>query len=315
GSAGTGGISNGSAQNSGGVTLPPIAAELGTRLALGAQALLSQPSQALATLPHGALQPTATSALAPSLGAAAHGAATPDPTAVLPKLATSATLAAATPNAATPGFEAALQSAATQTAATPAAAASADLATLANSADTTAQSAADPSLGAAPVPTAVPVPAADAVPAMEAAPPPVVAASALDQVAASLRQGNKLGLSQIDIQLKPASLGAVDVRLELTHDGRVTAVISADRSDTLMQLQRGSGELQQALRDAGLQTDSGSLSFSLRGDPQTGDQSGRQPSYSSQPPVSASGDDLLAVPAAIAGASQSAHSGLLNIQV
>ena len=86
-------------------------------------------------------------------------------------------------------------------------------------------------------------------------------------------------------------------------------------SDTLMQLQRGSGELQQALRDAGLQTDSGSLSFSLRGDPQTGDQSGRQPSYSSQPAISASSDDLLAVPAAIAGASQSAHSGLLNIQV
>lgn len=316
GSAGTGGTSNGSAQSSGGVALPPIAAELGTRLALGAQALLSQPSQALATLPHGALQPTTTPALASSLGAGAHGAATPDPTAILPKLATSATLAAATPNAATPGFEAALQSAATQTAATPAAAAaSADLATLANSADTTTQSAADPGLGTAPVPTAVPLPAADAAPAMEAAPPPVVAASALDQVAASLRQGNKLGLSQIDIQLKPASLGAVDVRLELTHDGRVTAVISADRSDTLMQLQRGSGELQQALRDAGLQTDSGSLSFSLRGDPQTGDQSGRQPSYSSQPAISASSDDLLAVPAAIAGASQSAHSGLLNIQV
>jgi len=82
-----------------------------------------------------------------------------------------------------------------------------------------------------------------------------------------------------------------------------------------MQLQRGSGELQQALRDAGLQTDSGSLSFSLRGDPQTGDQAGRQPGYAQAAAPGGSAEDLLAAPSAIAGASQSAHSGLLNIEV
>jgi flagellar hook-length control protein FliK len=304
GAAGTGGTSNDSAQTASGVALPPMAAELGTRIALGAQALLSQPSQVLATLPHGALQAASTPALTPTVGTAAHGAAAPDPTAVLPKVA------AATPNTAMTTLEAALQSSAAQTSATQTATAG-DPAILAKTGDT-AQSA-DLAFGA--TPAAVPLAAAEAGSTIETAPPPAVAASALDQVAASLTQGTKLGLSQIEIQLKPASLGAVDVKIELTHDGRITAVISADRSDTLLQLERGSGELQQALKDAGLQTDSGSLSFNLRGDPQTGDQSSRQTSNAPQPAIPGSGDDLLALPAAIAGGSQSAHNGLLNIQV
>ena len=315
GSAGTGGTSNGSAQTTNGAALPSMAAELGARVALGAQALLSQPSQALASLPHGAFPSASTAALATSLGAAAHGA-TPDPTAVLPKLASSAALASATPNATTFAFESALQSAATQASNTPVtAAAGNELAGLANTIDSAGRSGDDATPGTTPAPTSVPLPVTDAVPSLETAPPPVVAASALDQIVASLRQGNKLGLSQIEIQLKPASLGAVDVKLELTHDGRLAAVISADRSDTLMQLQRGSGELQQALRDAGLQTDSGSLSFNLRGDPQTGDQSSRQPSFVAAPAMGGSSDELLSAPAATIGASSSAHSGLLNIQV
>jgi hypothetical protein len=310
GSAGTGGTSSGSAQATNGTALPAMAAELNTKIALGAQALLSQPSQVLATLPHGAL-PTAAALVQ---NAAAHGAAAPDPAAVLPKLAASATVAAATPQNPAPALDAALQSAAVQTSSTTA---EAEATALATASDPTAQSSTDTTAGIAPAPTAVPVPVTDAAPSLETAPPPTVASSALDQVAASLTQGSKLGLSQIEIQLKPASLGAVDVKLELTHDGRVAAVISADRSDTLMQLQRGSGELQQALKDAGLQTDSGSLSFNLRGDAQTSDQSGRQPSYAApQSAMSGSAsDDALAIPVPLAGASQSAYSGLLNIQV
>jgi flagellar hook-length control protein FliK len=235
---------------------------------------------------------------------------------VLPKLAASATVAAATPNGTPTTLETALQSATAQAPASPGAtSAASEAAVLASTADTTTHGP-DPGLGTV-SPAAIPLPSAEAAPNIESAPPPAIAASALDQVAASLKQGGKLGLSQIELQLKPAALGTVDVKLELTHDGRVAAVISADRSDTLMQLQRGSGELQQALRDAGLQTDSGSLSFNLRGDAQTSDQSGRQPSYAAPQPSLSSGssDDLLAVPVAIAGESQPSHSGLLNIQV
>lgn len=316
GSTGTAGTSNGSAQSARGVALPPMASELGARVVLGAQALVSQPRQALATLPHGALQAAPTSAPTPTLAAAAHGATAPDPAAILPKLATSASLAAATPNTVATALESGAQPVSAQaTAATAVAASTAELAVLASTADATAQPGADPALGAATAPVLVPLTPASAASTLESAPPPAIAASALDQVAASLKQTAKLGLNQIEIQLKPASLGAVDVRIELSHDGRITAVISADRSDTLMQLERNSGELQQALRDAGLQTDSGSLSFSLRGDPQTSDQSSRQPSYATQQGGPGSADDLLPVAAAAVGASQSPHSGLLNIQV
>ena len=55
------------------------------------------------------------------------------------------------------------------------------------------------------------------------------------------------------------------MKLDVDHDGRITAVISADRSDTLNMLQQDRATLPQALRDAGLQADSSSLSFNLRG--------------------------------------------------
>ncbi|HTZ81367.1 MAG TPA: flagellar hook-length control protein FliK, partial [Stellaceae bacterium] len=111
----------------------------------------------------------------------------------------------------------------------------------------------------------------------------------------------------------------VDVKLELTHDGRLTAVISADRSDTLMMLQRGSGELQQALRDAGVQADSGSLSFNLRGDGQSGGQnySGAGQSGFTQVAQTSAGSlaaDLPPAPIA-ANVLATTATGRLNIQV
>ncbi len=146
----------------------------------------------------------------------------------------------------------------------------------------------------------------------------MIAASALDQVALSLRQAAKSGVNSIDIQLKPPALGAVDVKLEMTHDGRLTAVISADRSDTLLMLQRGSGELQQALRDAGIQTDSGSLSFNLRGDGQTGGQGNAGAGQSGLSRTTALDSTLPSdtplTPIA-AAALASTPSGRLNIQV
>jgi len=73
------------------------------------------------------------------------------------------------------------------------------------------------------------------------------------------------GIDRIEIQLKPAALGRVDVRLEVTHDGRVTAVVAADTRETLDMLQRDARTLERALQDAGLRMNSGDLSFSMRG--------------------------------------------------
>ena len=82
------------------------------------------------------------------------------------------------------------------------------------------------------------------------------------------------------------------------HDGRVIAVVTADNKDTLDLLQRDARELERALQNAGLQTDSGSLSFNLRGQ---GDQAPEDGSQDSGPPndeTAAAGPDDEGAPAA-----------------
>jgi hypothetical protein len=88
--------------------------------------------------------------------------------------------------------------------------------------------------------------------------------SVADQVSVNITRAIKAGVDKIDIQLKPASLGRINVQLEIGHDGRVQAVVSADNKDTLDLLQRESRDLERALQDAGLQTNAGDLSFNLR---------------------------------------------------
>lgn len=72
------------------------------------------------------------------------------------------------------------------------------------------------------------------------------------------------GAERIEIHLSPAELGRVDVKLDIAPDGRIQAVFAVDRPQTADLLQRDVRELARALQDAGLQTDSGSLSFNLR---------------------------------------------------
>ena len=141
--------------------------------------------------------------------------------------------------------------------------------------------------------------------------PSVVPHAAAEQVAIGLRQAVKNGADHIRIELQPAELGAIAVKLNVNHDGRVTMVVSADRSDTLNLLQQDASSLTQALRDAGLQTDSGSLSFNLRGfafDQQTA-QGGA--ALRDRPDID-SGEELgAAAPAPM----QRRHSGSLDIHV
>jgi len=132
-----------------------------------------------------------------------------------------------------------------------------------------------------------------------------------EQVAISLKQAATANTDEIRIQLKPASLGAIDVKLNVAHDGRVTAVISADRSDTLNILKQDSGNLQQALRDAGLNADAGSLSFNLRGDGQSFAQNAPQSGSGANAAIAAS--DTPSAGAAAPASRQ--HTGSVDIQV
>ncbi len=89
--------------------------------------------------------------------------------------------------------------------------------------------------------------------------------SVVDQVSVKITKALQNGADRISIQLKPADLGRVDIKMELTQDGRVMAVVSAEKQDTLDLLRRDASELQKALADAGLKTDAGDLAFNLRG--------------------------------------------------
>ncbi len=85
-------------------------------------------------------------------------------------------------------------------------------------------------------------------------------------ISRGLAQGN----DRITIQLRPAELGRVEVKMEMTHDGKMTAVVSAERPETLDMLRQDARTLLQSLNNAGLQADQNSLSFTLQ-DQNTGD--------------------------------------------
>ena len=85
------------------------------------------------------------------------------------------------------------------------------------------------------------------------------------------------GSSHFEIRLDPVDLGRIDVKLEIDKDrGTVTTSVVVDRADTLALLQRDSGNLQQALAQAGLDPGAG-INLSLRGDGMAGDQGASNP--------------------------------------
>lgn len=74
----------------------------------------------------------------------------------------------------------------------------------------------------------------------------------------------RAGKSQFDIQLDPAELGRIDVRLTIDRHGTVTSHVVVEKAETLDMLRRDAPQLQRALDDAGLKTGGGGLQFSLR---------------------------------------------------
>ena len=99
------------------------------------------------------------------------------------------------------------------------------------------------------------------VPARPAAPP----SDLKEQISVQVQKAVEQGIDRIRIQLKPADLGRLEIQLDVAQDGKVVIVVNADRSETLEMLRRDARGLQQALQNAGLQTDSGGLSFNLGG--------------------------------------------------
>jgi flagellar hook-length control protein FliK len=90
------------------------------------------------------------------------------------------------------------------------------------------------------------------------------------EIAAAARAGK----TRFDISLDPAELGRIDVRINVDRNGQVTSHLTVEKPETLSMLRQDAPQLQRALDDAGLKTGSNGLSFSLRDQSSSGQNSG-----------------------------------------
>lgn len=90
------------------------------------------------------------------------------------------------------------------------------------------------------------------------------AAPAAVQVGREIIRRFNGGTTNFELRLDPAELGRVEIRLEVTRDNRVSAVVTADNPQALTELARHARELEQQLQSAGLQLSDAGLSFDLR---------------------------------------------------
>lgn len=66
-----------------------------------------------------------------------------------------------------------------------------------------------------------------------------------------------------ELRLDPPDMGRIEVRLEVSRDHRVTAIVAADNPQALADLARHARDLEEALQSAGLQLSDEGLSFDL----------------------------------------------------
>lgn len=90
--------------------------------------------------------------------------------------------------------------------------------------------------------------------------------SNLSALAVTIAAKSLGGAKRFDIDLHPAELGSIHVRLSVEHSGLAQAHLTADNLQTLALLQRDSHTLERALKDAGLNLAGNGLNFSLKGE-------------------------------------------------
>lgn len=91
------------------------------------------------------------------------------------------------------------------------------------------------------------------------------------EIAAAARAGK----TRFDISLDPVDLGRIDVRVNVDRNGQVTSHLTVEKPETLAMLKQDAPQLQRALDDAGFKTGSNGLSFSLRDQNSSGQNSGQ----------------------------------------
>lgn len=93
---------------------------------------------------------------------------------------------------------------------------------------------------------------------------PVFQTPVVQQVGTRLVETAANGGGRVIMDLRPEHLGRVTIDVDVREDGRLTANVLVDNPAALEQLRRDAGQLEQALRDAGLNPEQNSLNFALR---------------------------------------------------
>ena len=114
------------------------------------------------------------------------------------------------------------------------------------------------------------------------------AQAAADQVVAAVSRQLSAGKSTFRVQLHPAELGQVDIKMDFAADGKMMTTLTVDNEKTLHLLQRDQHTLGKMLENAGFNMDQGNLNFNLR------QQAGNDSGFGGPDRESAMGEDLQA---------------------
>jgi flagellar hook-length control protein FliK len=109
---------------------------------------------------------------------------------------------------------------------------------------------------------------------------PQLTTHTIPMLAATMMRRLESGSKQFTMRLDPPELGQVEVKLTVSADKKVRAVVSADRPEALVDLVRSARDLARALQDAGLDLEENGLTFQMN-DPSSGQQSGGRDRQSS----------------------------------
>lgn len=148
--------------------------------------------------------------------------------------------------------------------------------------------------------------------------PQMPAGTPAEQVSVQIQHGLRNEGDRINLRLYPAALGKVEVKLELAPDKTVQAIVTAEKPETLDMLARDARVLQRALEDAGLQTNSNSLSFQQGGDSGNAGSFAENANRGPSSPLGGNVDGEAAGEPANEVAQQSrraAHDGVLDVEI
>jgi len=96
------------------------------------------------------------------------------------------------------------------------------------------------------------------------------------QVAFEVKTAAKDGIDRLSMQLKPGSLGKIDIKIEVAQDGRTTVVVNVEKSETYDFLRKDPSGLQDALKEAGIDANAQDMNYNMQGEQQQ-DQGDEQP--------------------------------------